>query len=235
MPGTSTPLTATPRIIFKQIDIHTNLAQGKIIDGANSRDAGNVGATNVLRPGLLMGKATSGGKYRPSLLGINQTAYTSGGTAVTVTAAQAAEISRRVGASGNLSYVGPPSANGTVGVLSTIAYSAINTTTGVITTSSLGANLVAGGFVVAADGTGYPTCFISDDMPTGVLVTANDMLTGIDVPMPYLPVAGIVISSQLLPSWPTDTSLQKWIFDSLNGRIAGVTTGEGKFVRDDVY
>ncbi len=203
------------------------LPGGKIIDGANSRDSGNTGYLQVLRAGLLMGKASSGGKYRPSILGISQNAYTSGGTTITVTAAQAVEINRRIGASGNLTYIGPPSAAGTVAIISSVAYSAINTSTGAITVTSLGVNLIAGGFVCATDGTHLPLTFIPPG--SGVDVFDQSLVTGIDVPFERMPIGGTIQSDQLLPAWPSDTSLQQWLCDQLS------KSSQGKFTFSHPY
>lgn len=230
-----TPIRGTPgiraivQVEFKNVFLSNwewYLGGGKLIDGANARDSGNTGYLNVLRPGLLMGKATSGGKYRPMILGVNQSAYTSGGTSLTVTAAQAVEINRRVGASGNLYHIGPPSAAGTVAILGPIAYSAINTSTGVITTSTLGANLIAGGFVCATDGTHLPLTFI----PPGAGINVFDNLGNAqDTPYERLPIGGTIETTSQIPYWPTDTSLIQWLKDQLS------KTSAGKFVFSDTY
>lgn len=224
LPGVRTAKVATHRIVFRQGDWLSDLAQGKIIDGSLSRDSGNTGDLDVLRPGTLMGKITSGGKYAPSILGITTGAYTSGGTSITVSLAQAVEIARRIGTSGNLTYVGPPTAAGTVAVTASVAFSAINTSTGVITVTSLGVDKIAGTFVCATDGSHLPLTFIPDGY--GVKVTDVDA-TSLDVPFASFPIAGVVTASQLLPAWPSDTSLQTWIKDQLNLY--------GKFVFDYGY
>jgi hypothetical protein len=117
---------------------------------------------------------TASGKYANSILGVTTGAFTSGGTSITVSAAQAAEIVRRVGLTGNLQYVGPPAAAGTVATTAAKAYSAINTTTGVITTADLGVNLIAGGFVIATDGSGVPITLIGDQFPLKVTDPAGN-------------------------------------------------------------
>jgi len=228
-----TPIRGTPGVRaivpveFKNVFLGNwewYLPGGKLIS-SNSRDSGNTGYLNVLRPGLLMGKATSGGKYLPSILGINQSAYTSGGTSITVTAAQAVEIARRIGTSGNLTYVGPPSAAGTVAVISSVAFSAINTTTGVITVTSLGANLIAGGWVCSTDGTHIPMTLI----PPGSGVNVFDSLGNAqDTPFERLPIGGTIEVGQI-PYYPTDTSMIQWLKDQLS------KTSAGKFVFSDSY
>lgn len=228
-----TPLRGTPGVRaivpveFKNVFLGNwewYLPGGKLIS-SNSRDSGNTGYLSVLRPGLLMGKATSSGKYLPTILGISQNAYTSGGTTITVTAAQAVEIARRIGTSGNLTYVGPPSAAGTVAIISSVAFSAINTTTGAITVTSLGVNLIAGGFVCSTDGTHLPLTLI----PPGAGMNVFDSLGNAqDTPYEHLPIGGTIESSQI-PYYPTDTSLIQWVKDQLS------KTSAGKFVFSDTY
>lgn len=224
LPGIRAVQSAVHRIVFKQGDWHSDLALGKIINGALSRDSGNTGDLDVLRPGLLMGKITATGKYAPSLLGIITGAYTSGGLSLTVSAAQAVEINRRVGSSGSLKAIGPPTAAGTVASTS-VTYSAINTTTGVITVSDLGVNKIAGTFITGTDGSETPLTVIPDGH--GHKVTDIDNTTNLDVPFPQFPIAGVIIASQLLPAWPSDTSLQAWVEAALNAH--------GKFVFDYAY
>lgn len=213
MPGMRTAQSATHRIVFYQGNWDSDLGLGRIIDGSKSRDSGNTGDLDVLRPGVLMGKITASGKYAPSIIGIMTQAQVATDTSVTVSAAQAVELVRRVGSTGTIRFVGPPSAAGTVATF-TETYSAVNTTTGVITCSGLNANLIAGSFVCADDGTYLPLTLIPDGY--GVKVTDTDGSTSLDVPFAPFPIAGVVTSSQLLPAWPSDTSLREWVRDKLN-------------------
>lgn len=224
LPGVRTALTATARSVFRQGDWEVDLALGKVIAGAYSRDPGNTGSLNVLRSGLLMGKRSSDNKWAPSIIGVTTGAVSATGTTVTVSAAQAVELVRRVGATGTLRLVGPPAANGTVATF-TETYSAVNTTTGAITTSALDADLVAGSFVCANDGTYLPLSVIPDGF--GVLVTDGLGTTDLDVPFARLPVGGVLRTDFILPVWPTDTSLRQWIADKMN-------LG-GKFIFDHLF
>lgn len=217
-PGVSAARAASYRNVFKTLAGKMHFPGGGLIDGA-SRDYGNSDNLFLLRPGLLMGRVTATKKWKPSVLGISANAYTSGGTTITVSAAQAAEVVRRVGATGNLYYVGPPAAAGTVATLGPIAYSAVNTTTGAITTATLGANLIAGGFVVAGDGSEVPRSVIDDGY--GILVPADSS----DVDFPQIPCAGMLESSKIL-DWPSDTSLQAYLMNAL------AANGAGKFTFD---
>lgn len=235
LPGARAANQASHSVVFKSAPV-VSLAGGKIIAGASSRDPLNTGAVNVLRAGLPMGKITATGKYAPSCLGVttgtsaqNGTAYTSGGTSIAVSVATATEIYRRVGATGNLYFVGPPSAAGTVAVLGPIAYSAIVVATGIITTATLGANLVIGSWVCAPDGTHLPLTVINDSMGGyGVPVTDPMTSTDVDVPFPDFPIGGTLISANII-NWPADASTKTWIFDKLNA------SGAGRFTGDHVY
>ena len=217
-PGAQTARRVTFRQVFQYMSAYLAVPGGVYINGTGSRDSGNTGDLDVLRAGLLMGMDTVTGYYQPTILGVSQSAYTSGGTSLTVTAAQAVEIVRRVGSTGNLRYVGPPTANGTNAVSGDIAYSAVNTSSGVITISSIGADKVAGSFVTDTDGTGLPRTLIPDG--AGIKVTDNDGTSVAAVQWPNAPIAGVLLAEQLL-YWPTDTSLQAWIVSSLNAASGG--------------
>lgn len=225
LPGVRATRTATHRIVFRQGDWDSMLSQGKIIDGSESRDAGNTGDLDVLRPGTLMGMITATGLFAPCFVGVLQSAYSSGGTSLSVTAAQAVELDRIVGQSGTaeLVAIGPPSAAGTVAVTD-IDHSAINTSTGAITVSDLGVDKVAGTLIARKDGRQTPLTVIPDGY--GVKVTDVDGAS-IDVPFDRLPIAGVITASQLLPVWPSDTSLRAWIRDAMSTY--------GKFVFDYGY
>ncbi|HYH67513.1 MAG TPA: hypothetical protein VD866_22640 [Urbifossiella sp.] len=139
-PGIGTRSSISHRIVSQDGNF-VWLPGGGIIDGAKARDPGNTDDTLALRAGLPMGRVTASGKYANSFLGVTSGALTNSGTTVTVSAAQAAEIVRRVGLTGTLYLIGPPTAAGTVRVL-TATYSAVNTTTGAITITALGVNEV---------------------------------------------------------------------------------------------
>lgn len=228
MPGLRAAKSAAHRIVFRDGVIDAWLSQGKVINGDQSRDPGNTGDVNVLRAGLLMGKITASGKYAPSFVGVIGTAYTSGGTTLATGVATAVELDRLLGQSGTAEFVaiGPPSANGTVAVTS-VTHSAINVATGDITVSSLGVNKVAGTLLAVNDGRQLPLTVIPDGF--GVNVFDSDGITATDQPFEKVPIAGVLDSSQLLPVWPSDTSLQAWIFSYLS-QVSG-----GKFIGDHTY
>jgi hypothetical protein len=223
MPGVRTYTGTSPKIICRQ-GSELFLAGGKGINGALSRDPGNTGDLAVLRPGLLMGKITASGKYAPSVIGVTQAAKAAAATDVAILPAQAVELARRIGPTGTVRFVGPPTAAGTVATF-TETLSAIDTTTGVLTHGGLDAALIAGSFVVPNDGSQIPVTAIYDG--TGKKVTDADGLD-LDVPFERLLIGGVLTPSQLIP-WPSDTSLQAWVRTNLS------TASAGKFTFDDQY
>lgn len=119
------------------------LPGGVVVDGSKSRDPLNTGDVHTLRAGMLMGKITATKKWAPSILGLLTAAYANdAGTTLTVSAATAAEIVRRIGTSGTFKITGPATAGGTVRTL-TVTYSAVNTSTGAITITALGTDIAA--------------------------------------------------------------------------------------------
>lgn len=137
LPGVGSTKTSGDRRVFMSSENGGYLPGGRIIKGSASRDPGNTGDVDVLRAGLLMGKITSGGLYAPAILGVSTEAITGASTTITVSAAVATEIVRRIGATGTFKFTGPPTASGTVRTV-TVTYSAVNTTTGAITVTAIG-------------------------------------------------------------------------------------------------
>jgi len=140
MPQVMTERLSTNRWVVVD-SIFAYVPGGAIIDGSKSRDYGNSDNTRGLRAGTLMGRITSGGKWANSVLGVTTVALAGSGTSITVSAASAVEIVRRIGATGTLSITGPEAAAGTVQT-KTLTYSAVDTSTGVVTVSALGVNQV---------------------------------------------------------------------------------------------
>lgn len=220
-PGIGTTLTAQRRNIFKST-ADAYLPGGKVIDGTASRDPGNSdGDVTILRAGLVMGKITSSGYYANSILGLSVGAVAAAATSLTVPAATATEIVRRIGTSGTFKLTGPPTAAGTVAT-QTVTYSAVNTTTGVITCTALSAASVDKSLVQPTDGSETPLTFIDDGY--GVPLPAD----GTNVNFPLIPVSGVVVSSQLI-DYPADASLKTWLKDALSTFVGG------KYVFDDTF
>lgn len=200
------------------------LSAGRIIDGALSRDPLHTGDLDILRPGMLMGKVTASGKYAPSIIGVTASAAASGATTITVSAAVATELSRRVGATGTFLLTNVPTAAGTV-VTATITYSAVNTATGVITNTATGAAAVAGSLIRPSDGSQTIKGVLDD-----FLKVTNDAGTSQDTSMPRLCISGFADASELI-NYPADTSLQAW----LKGQLNDPTSGPGPFRFDDNF
>jgi hypothetical protein len=333
-PGISSGRTAQYRTVFKSADFVRYYENGGVLDGTLCRDGDNTDNVLLLRPGVLMGKVTSSKKWAPSVIGVTKTsALTSTGTSVTINAAQAVELARRVGSTGTFKLTGPPVASGTVRTL-TATYSAINTTTGAVTitalgvnevqTVALGATMTAGSISLAAthsdgsrrkvktawntswtqtvadlqtainaelgtsavalavtnthdmtvtfSGTNYqylPQDLVTVEIASATSVTLGDVtrttagvdgrfivgsfvqptdgsesplsviadgygvlmaVDSSDVDWPQLPVQGPIVGSQLLPAWPSDTSLQAWI----KGQLC-TSNGGPRFSFDDVF
>lgn len=231
MPRIGSRFNTGPRIIFKGGDWPYDLAGGKMIAGACSRDPGNTGDIDVLRAGLLMGKISSVvnslgavGHYAPSFFGVTTNAEAVGSTSIQATAGAITELVRRVGATGTFKLIGPGSAGGVV-VTETVTYSAASGTD--ITVTAIANNFIAGSLIAATDGSEDPLTMTAE--MDGIKVTDVDNSTNLVVPFRYLPVGGTLISANLLPAWPSDTSLQEWIASRLS-RASG-----GKFVMDHTY
>lgn len=227
LPGVRTERRAQPRIVFRNYQISGYSDGPYVIDASESRDPGNTGNIGTLRAGLLMGRITASGLYAPSIVGVLASAYTSGGTTLTVSAAVATELDRLLGQSGTAEFaaIGPPTANGTVAVTN-VTHSAINTSTGAITVTSLGVDKVAGTLIAVVDGRQLPKTVIPDGFPRTVLdVDGNAQ----DIDFGDFPVAGTLISANLLPVWPSDTSIRAWIVDQLDA------IGQGKWIFDHLF
>ncbi len=227
-PGISTPRTTAARSLF----LHRSenfLPQGRLIDGTKSRDPGNTPDVGVLRPGLLMGKITATGLYATSVIGVTTQAIAVGGTSITVSAAQAVEIVRRIGASGSaaMTIFGPPTANGIMGS-ELVTWSAVDQTTGIITCTALLNAYVAGSFLGGIDGSQFPSTLIPD-WDYGVPVVDRFGVSVASVDYPHMPVSGMIHSVQILPAWPTDTTLQTWIKNHVGD------VGHGVYIFDDSY
>jgi len=223
MPGSFTGNTYTPRFIF------TNYAQVEyapgfsIIDGTLSRDTAST-PTSLLQAGTLLGKITSTGKYRPSIIGLTSGAISSGSaTSVTVTAATATEVARLITVAGgnvSLKLVGPPTAGGTV-ASTAITCTAASGTTLTVSSVSLPA-IVDGSLVVPADGSQTPVTLVSN--PTGVDVVLTDG-TSADQPL-HLNARKADVASSKIVNYPADTATRAFLKAALK------TTGLFTFVDD---
>lgn len=187
-----------------------------VIDGDQSRDPGNTSNLDVLRAGLMMGIITSTGKWAPAIVGALESAYTSGGTELSVTAAQAVELDRLVGQAGTneLVCIGAPTATGTIAVTA-FTHSAINTSTGAITVTSLGVNKHAGSYIAVNDGRYTPRGFIGEGY--GVKVT-DETAASVDVQLGRLLVGGFLKTDNVI-NYPdsANTGLISWLKSNIAG------------------
>ncbi len=107
------------------------LPGGRTIKGSAARDPGNTGYIHTLRAGMLMGKRTADAKYAPSVIGSLGVAYAGTATQMNLEiAAEAAEITRRIGATGTFKITGPQVTGGQVRTR-TVTYSAVGAGAGV--------------------------------------------------------------------------------------------------------
>lgn len=217
-----TPGIGTERTYQHRRVLHTDggkvlLPHAGAIDGAQSRDPGNTPVT-VLRAGNVMGRITSSGLWAPAFVGALASAYTSGGTTLTVTAAQAVELDRLVGQSGTnkLVAIGAPTATGTVAVTA-FTHSAIDTSTGAITVTSLGVNKHAGTIIAVNDGRYTPLGLLGEGY--GVKVVDEDGTSLTTARLGELIVGGFIDTAQV-PLYPAaaNTSLQAWIKSNIKGQ-----------------
>lgn len=215
VPGIRTARTYTPREVLWSKEGARYLPAGRVIDGTASRDPLNTGDISTLRPGMIMGKITATGKYANSIIGKTTVATASAATTVTVGTATAVEIVRRVGATGTLRLIGPPSAAGTVAVLS-VTYSAVVTSTGVLTVTATTAAAVIDSPITANDGSGVGMAVL-DNFVRVTDVDGNNL----DAQGAKLLVSGIIDETQLL-NWPADASTRTYILQNwLNVPYAG--------------
>lgn len=230
MPGMRAARSAVSRMVTRGGRMPEILPEGRIIAGACSRDPSNTVDVTRLRPGLLLGKISSVvnslgtvGYYAPSILGVTTNAEAVGSTSIEASAAVVTELVRRCGASGTFSLVGPGSSGGVIQT-ETVTYTAASGTT--ITVTAIANNFIAGSFICPTDGSQDPLTFV----PNGWAMPVTDSdSSSIDVPFGELPIGCIVDGAQLLPVWPSDTSLQEWIRSRLS-RASG-----GKFTFSEVY
>lgn len=213
LPGTVAGQSVTfGTTVFTTMDGVQYKPGGGIIDGSKSGDAGNTGYTDVLRGGTLMGKITASGKYAPAIIDKLAAAYTAGTTdspsvTVTLTAAGVTEILRRVGTTGNLTIVGPPTAGGSVASTS-VTYSSGNATAGTLTLSAdMGVDKIIGSLVCPADGSQTILSLVMAE--DGIKVSDKDG-TRIDVAYPEIPVSG-QLNVNGLQFYPTNAVLQAYI------------------------
>jgi hypothetical protein len=224
VPGTYTGNSFATRQVVRSLASRDYLPSGVIIDGSLSRDTGS-SPSSVLRAGLLMGKVTTGGKYRPSIIGVTNGAISAGTvTSITVAAAVATEVARLIAvAAGNVSLrvFGPPSAAGT-NAATTITVTAASGTTLTISSATLPA-YVDKSLIQPTDGSQLPLTLI--ESPAGIDVTAMDATTNVDQMLGRWLAGADVYSTSVIAGntdiTALDASLLTWVKQQLNGGGTG--------------
>lgn len=197
--GIYSTASLTPRNIWKSYDPRSVVGATtfSLIDGTLSRDVGST-PTSLLRCGVMLGKITTGGKLRPSIIGLTTGAVSAGTvTSITVAAATATEVARLiVVAAGNvsLSIVGAPTAGGTVAVTAVTATAASSTTI-TISSATLPA-IVVGSAICPADGSINPTAILPNVYGMDV-ISALDGTTGVDQELQTQLLGGDLLASQI--------------------------------------
>lgn len=219
IPGVATGNSLVARNIFANLtnrEWNPSMIQ---IDGSLSRDTGST-PVDLLRMGLLMGKITTGGKYRPTAVGVLNGAITATTyTSLTVAAAVATEVARLIAvAAGNVSMqlFGPPSAAGTNAATAFTATAASGTT---ITISSVSLPAyVDKSLIQLVDGSQTPIVPLADEAGIDVMdsggTSINQFLAR------YLRGADLIASQLVVGNaamTDLDASLQTWIKQTLNG------------------
>jgi hypothetical protein len=233
VPGLYTGNSFATRQVVRDLSSRAYLPSNAIIDGSLSRDIGS-SPTSILRAGLLMGKITTGSKYRNSIIGLTNGAISAATvTSVTVLAATATEIARLLAvAAGNITLrlFGPPSAAGT-NAATNITVTAASGTTLTVSSVALPA-YVDKSLIQPTDGSQLPLTLI--ESPAGIDVTAADATTNIDQMIGRWLSAADVYSNQVLAGatdmTALDASLQAWIKQQLNG---GGTATRGRWTFSD--
>lgn len=204
LPGVGSDRTASNRNILTSAVGLVFKPAGVIVDGSKARDPGNSGDIDVLRAGMLMGRITTGGKYAPSIIGTLGDDYDGAATQMnTLTVAEAAEITRRLGASGTFKLTGPPAADGTVRT-ETITYSAVGTGSGgnEVQTFTPDSSSTAGTYTILLqqpDGTTVRTAAIAWDASDGDVQTAVTLALGA--------IAGWIVTSSGSKPWDSSSTL----------------------------
>ena len=219
-PGVLPSYLATPREVFAANRQFAQFVAGPVtIDGTASGNPANAPYTWVLFAGTLMGRVAATGKYANGVVGQTTAAYAHGGTTLQTDANTAAEIVRRLGATGTLKLTGPATAGGTVATQA-VAYSAVNPATGAITIAAAAADAVGGSFLQPADGSEAVVTILCDAW--GVKVADQLGATRVDVFDAQLLAAGGTVNTAAIVNYPADVSLRAWVKAAVRVACPGV-------------
>ncbi|HEY1923276.1 MAG TPA: hypothetical protein VGG44_11050 [Tepidisphaeraceae bacterium] len=220
-PGVVGNFTSLPREVFYSgREFAQFWAPPVTVDGTNSSNPLNAPYTWLLWAGTLMGRVTASGKYANSVLGLSSAAAASAATSVTTDVNTAAEIVRRIGASGTFKLTGPPAAAGTVAT-EVVTYSAVNTTTGVITCTALSAAAVSGSLIQPTDGSETILTLLCET--DGLQIVDQTHTNRVDVFCGTLLAGGGTINTGMIVDYPSDPSLKTYVKAGLRSICHGVT------------
>lgn len=190
------------------------------VDGTNSSNPLNAPFTWLLFAGTFMGRITATGKYANSVLGLTGAAVASGATSITTDVNTAAEIVRRIGATGTFKLTGPPAASGVVAT-QVVTYSAVNTSTGVITCTATSAAAVTASLIQPTDGSESIITLLCET--DGLKIIDLTYTNRVDVFCGTLLAGGGTINTGMIVNYPADPSLKTFVKSSLRATCPGVT------------
>ncbi|MGD1275674.1 MAG: hypothetical protein ABR964_00450 [Tepidisphaeraceae bacterium] len=190
------------------------------VDGTASGNALNAPYTWLLWAGMPMGRITASGKYANSIIGLSGSATASGATSIATDVNTAAEIVRRIGASGTFKLTGSPTAGGTVAT-QIVTYSAVNTSTGVITCSATSAAAVTQSPIQPTDGSETILTLLCE--VDGLQVVDQTHTNRVDVFCGRLLAGGGTINTGMIVNYPSDASLKTYIKSAIRAACPGVT------------
>ena len=220
-PGVVGNFTSQPREVFYSgREFAQFWAPPVTVDGTNSGNPLNAPYTWLLWAGTPMGRITATGKYANSIFGLSTAAAASAATSVTTDVNTAAEIVRRIGASGTFKLPGPPAAAGT-GATQVVTYSAVNTTTGVITCTALSAAAVSGSLIQPTYGSETILTLLCET--DGLQIVDQTHTNRVDVFCGTLLAAGGTINTGMIVNYPSDPSLKTYVKAALRSICHGVT------------
>ena len=220
-PGVVGNFTSQPREVFYSgREFAQFWAPPVTIDGTNSANPLNAPYVWLLWAGMLMGRVTASGKYANSVLGLTSAATASGATSITTDVNTAAEIVRRIGASGTFNLTGPPAASGIVAT-QLITYSAVNTTTGVITCTATSAAAVTASLIQPTDGSQAIITLLCET--DGLQIVDQTYTNRVDVFCGRLLAGGGTINTGMIVNYPADPSLKAWVKSALRTYCPGIT------------
>lgn len=117
------------------------LPAGGLVKQAKGYNPFNSDNLRLITVGTLMAQHPTNFDYAPWIIGVTSGAITGGATSLTISAASAVELVRRIGSTGTFVLTAPPAASGVTRQV-TVTYSAVNTSTGVVTITAIGVNQV---------------------------------------------------------------------------------------------